>query len=281
MFSFALNLLMLAVPLYSIQIYDRVLGSGRVETLVLLTLIAVAALAALGAFEMVRSSLLARTASRFEQILAEPVVAAAARQPGPGASGLRELAQLRQALTGPAMAALFDVPWLPMALVALWFVHPALGAFAAASAVVLALLAVANDVLTRRAQRLAARSQSDAQTLTEAMARKPEPVLAMGMLDAMAARIGRLHTTSLDGAAERQRAERRGHGRDPGAAAVGADRRHGPGRLAGAAQRADPRRHARQLNPGSARRWRRSSRWSAPGRRSAAPGRAGAGCASC
>src|SRR3954465_4502862 len=64
-FSFALNLLMLAVPLYSMQIYDRVLGSGRVETLVLLSLMAALALAALGAFEGVRSSLLARTASRF------------------------------------------------------------------------------------------------------------------------------------------------------------------------------------------------------------------------
>ena len=157
-FSFALNLLMLAVPLYSMQIYDRVLGSGHVETLLLLSLIAGVSLLALGAFEMVRTSLLARTAARFEQILAEPVVAAAARQPGAGAMGLRELAQLRTALTGPAMTALFDVPWLPMALIVLWAVHPAFGAFAAASAVVLALMAVANDVLdaagaaTRRPQ---------------------------------------------------------------------------------------------------------------------------------
>ena len=55
LFSFALNLLMLAVPLYSMQIYDRVLGSGRVETLLLLSLIAGVALLALGAFEMVRT----------------------------------------------------------------------------------------------------------------------------------------------------------------------------------------------------------------------------------
>ena len=84
------------------------------------------------------------------------------------------------------MTALFDVPWLPMALVALWLLHPALGVFAAASAVALAMLAVANDLLTRRAQRRAGRSQHDAQALTEAMARKPEAVLAMGMLDALA-----------------------------------------------------------------------------------------------
>ena len=196
-FSFALNMLMLAVPLYSLQIYDRVLGSGHVETLLLLSLIATMALLALGAFEMVRNSLLARTASRFEQILARPLVIAAARQPGSGAAGLRELAQLRQALTGPAMAALFDAPWLPMALAALWLVHPTLGVFAAVSAGALALLAVANDMLTRAAQRQAGRSQTDAQGLVEAMARKPEAVLAMGMLDALGSRIGQLHATAL------------------------------------------------------------------------------------
>ena len=195
--SFALNLLMLAVPLYSMQVYDRVLGSGHLETLLLLSLMAGAALAALGAFEVVRTSLLARTASRFEQILAHPLVVAAARDGGPGAAGLRDLAQLRQALAGPAMNALFDAPWLPLSLVALWFVHPILGVFAGASAIALALLALANDRLTRRPQHVAACRQRDAQAWTEAMARQPEPVLAMGMLDPLAGRVGKLHAASL------------------------------------------------------------------------------------
>ncbi|HEX6011849.1 MAG TPA: type I secretion system permease/ATPase [Geminicoccaceae bacterium] len=195
--SFALNLLMLAVPLYSMQVYDRVLGSGHLETLLLLSLMAGAALAALGAFEVVRTSLLARTASRFEQILAHPLVVAAARDGGPGAAGLRDLAQLRQALAGPAMNALFDAPWLPLSLVALWFVHPILGVFAGASAIALALLALANDRLTRRPQHVAACRQRDAQAWTEAMARQPEPVLAMGMLDPLAGRVGKLHVASL------------------------------------------------------------------------------------
>jgi PrtD family type I secretion system ABC transporter len=195
--SLALNLLMLAVPLYSMQVYDRVLGSGHVETLLLLSLMAGVALAALGAFEVVRTSLLARTASRFEQVLAHPLVVAAARDGGPGAAGLRDLAQLRQALAGPAMNALFDAPWLPLSLVAVWLVHPALGAFAGASAVALALLALANERLTRRPLHAAACRQRDAQAWAEAMARQPEPVLAMGMLDALAGRVGKLHTASL------------------------------------------------------------------------------------
>ena len=168
---------------------------------------------------MVRTSLLARTAARFEQILAEPVVAAAARQPGAGVDGARELAQLRYALTSPAMSRCSTCPWLPMALLVLWAVHPAFGAFAAASAVVLALMAVANDVVTRRAQRRAGHSQHEAQSLTEAMSRNAEPVLAMGMLDTMAARIGRLHRTSLISPTERRRAWWRGDGYHKGAPA--------------------------------------------------------------
>src|SRR4051812_6772663 len=140
-FSFVLNLLMFAVPLYSMQLFDRVLGSGHVETLVLLSLIAGLALVTLGLLEMVRTSLLARTASRFEQALARPLVEAAARQGGPANSGLRDLAQLRAAMTGPAATALFDAPWLPAALLAVWIVHPRLAGFTAASAVLLALLA--------------------------------------------------------------------------------------------------------------------------------------------
>ena len=162
--SFALNLLMLAVPLYSLQLFDRVLGSGHVETLLLLSLIAGLALITLGLLEMVRTSLLARTASRFEQRLARPLVEAAARQGGPASSGMRDLAQLRAALTGPAAIALFDAPWLPVALLAVWMVHPTLAAFTAASAIALGLFAVLNDLLTRRAQKLAGRMQTEARS---------------------------------------------------------------------------------------------------------------------
>ena len=204
-FSFALNLLMLAVPLYSLQLFDRVLGSGHVETLLLLSLIAGLALITLGLLEMVRTSLLARTASRFEQRLARPLVEAAARQGGPASSGMRDLAQLRAALTGPAAIALFDAPWLPAALLAVWMVHPKLAAFTAASAIALGLFAVLNDLLTRRAQKLAGRMQTEAQLLADALARKAEAVQAMGMIDALAQRIGRLHDSSL--AAQQQAAE--------------------------------------------------------------------------
>src|SRR5215208_5192361 len=129
LFSLLLNLLMLAVPLYSMQLYDRVLGSGHVETLVLLTLVTALALAAMAAFEMVRASLLARTLARFEQGLAAPAATLATRPDGAGVACLRDLAQLRQAFAGPFVAALSDAPWLPLALAAIWALHPLLATF--------------------------------------------------------------------------------------------------------------------------------------------------------
>ncbi len=206
LFSFALNLLMLAVPLYSQQLFGRVLGSGSVETLILLSLITGVALIALGLFEMVRTSLLARAAAGFEQALARPLVEAAARHDGMASAGLRELGQLRATLTGPAATALFDAPWLPIALVVVWMLHPTLGWFTVASAVALGLFALLNDLLTRRAYGLAGRAQLDAVALADALARKSEAVRAMAMVDAMASRICRLHGASLaaqQGAVER------------------------------------------------------------------------------
>lgn len=207
LFSFALNLLMLAVPLYSLQLFDRVLGSGSVETLLMLSLMATVALVAFGLLEMVRASLLARLASRFELALARPLVEAAARQGVSGALGMRDLAQVRAGLTGPAMVALCDSPWLPAALLLVWVLHPLLAAFTAASILALAAMALLNDLLTRRPQRAGMQAQTDAQILIDALARKGEAVRAMGMIEPLAARIGRLHGASLVG---QQRAAERG-----------------------------------------------------------------------
>jgi PrtD family type I secretion system ABC transporter len=204
-FSLALNLLMFAVPLYSLQLFDRVLGSGHIETLLLLSLIVGLALITLGLLEMIRTTILARTASRFERRLTRPLVEAAARLGGPASSGMRDLAQLRAALTGPAAIALFDAPWMPAALLVVWMVHPKLAAFTAVSAIALGLFAVLNDLLTRRLQNLAGRMQTEAQLLADALARKAEAARAMGMVEALGQRIGRLHDSSL--AAQQQAAE--------------------------------------------------------------------------
>ena len=113
--SFAISILMLAVPMFSLQVYDRVLGSGSQDTLLALVLIVAFALTALGLLETVRTSVLARLSTRLGSRLSPMLLAAGAQAGDPG-QGLRDLTQLRQTLSGPALTAIFDAPWLPIAL---------------------------------------------------------------------------------------------------------------------------------------------------------------------
>ena len=208
LFSLLLNLLMLAVPLYSMQLYDRVLGSGHVETLVLLSLAGLMALCVMGVLDGVRTCLLSRIAAGFETRLF-PAAVAAAYPKGVAAQAVRDLASLRQALAGPVVTALFDAPWLPLALAIVWVLHPDLAALVGGSALLLALLAVLNDLVTRRALREAGQVQHQATGLAEAMQRRREAVTGLGMLETLTGRLVRMGGTAL---ARTQHAAERGGG---------------------------------------------------------------------
>jgi PrtD family type I secretion system ABC transporter len=194
--SFATSMLMLAVPLFSLQLYDRVLGSGSRETLLVLVLMAAGALLALGMLDAVRSAVLARMSTRLGSRLSGPLLAAGALTGDPG-QGLRDLTQLRQTLSGPALSALFDAPWLPVALGLLWIMHPTLGLFGLASAVVLVVLAVLGDLAARRRLKEANRLSPHAQQQVDALGRQREVVAAMGLLPLLQARFTRIHDQVL------------------------------------------------------------------------------------
>lgn len=195
LFSMALNLLMLALPLYSMAVSSRVLGSGHVETLLLLSLVAGLALVILGLLDMVRATLLGRLAMRFEMHILPTAMHAAF--PAHPAQAMRDLAAVRQMLTGPGVAAIFDAPWLPLALGVLWMLHPLIAGYVGASALLLAFLAVANDLVTARAFREAGQSAQIATALAEAMTRRREAVAGLGMLDTLVKRLAKLDATAL------------------------------------------------------------------------------------
>jgi PrtD family type I secretion system ABC transporter len=194
--SFAISVLMLAVPLFSLQIYDRVLGSGSRETLLALCLITALALLALGLLDMVRTMVLARMSTRLGSRLSGRLLAAGALVGDPG-QGLRDLTQLRQTLSGPALSALFDTPWLPIALTLVWLLHPTLGEFGLASALVLVILAVAGDLAARRRLKAANVLSPKAQREVDTLGRQREVVTAMGLLPVLQARFDRLHDQVL------------------------------------------------------------------------------------
>src|SRR5262245_59182914 len=151
--SLFLNLLALTSPLYMFQVFDRVLASGRVETLVALTAIAAFALLCLGALEVIRAHALGRISIWLDRALARAVLKAsvgetlAGRPIGGQAMG--DLAQLRGFINSQSIVPVFDAPWTPVFVAVTWLLHPWLGMLALVSAALLFALALANELLTR------------------------------------------------------------------------------------------------------------------------------------
>jgi len=192
-FSLGLNLLYLTVPLYTVQIYDRILPSSSEGTLVLLTLAAIAALVVLAALDAVRARVLARSGVRLERLLAARVMDASleralAHGPAERGQGLRDIEAVRQSLSGPAALAVFDLPWIPIYIGVLFLIHWGLGTLALGVSVLLLLLALANDRATRAA---AARAQEASVTnnqLAEGSLRNAEAIRAMDMAEGVLGR---------------------------------------------------------------------------------------------
>jgi PrtD family type I secretion system ABC transporter len=174
------------------QVYDRVLSSSNLDTLIWLTVMATAAYMAFGALETVRSNLLSRLGAWLDRALAGRLIAAgldaAASGTPTGTQPLRDLAQVRGFLTGPAMAPLFDAPWTPVFLAVLWIMHPWLGGFALGAGLLLLALMVAGEWLTRRAVHEGEAHQVNAYALADATLRSGELVRALGLLPALLSR---------------------------------------------------------------------------------------------
>lgn len=194
-FSFFQNLLVLVIPLYLFQIYDRVVATGRVETLVALTVIAIFALLIMGVLHLLRGRILMRISTWIESTLGASVisatVSAAITGQSVGTEGLRELGQIRNFLASPAMYPVFDAPWTFIFIAVIWGMHPSLGVYAIVGAVVLLVLAVIGGTVTKKPLEEANRLNMKALEGTGAAMRNVEVVQGMGMLSAVIRRWNR------------------------------------------------------------------------------------------
>ena len=185
-FSGVINLLYLSSPLYLMQIYNRVLVSENVTTLVLLTLILVCALLTMGALDALRSQLLVRAGMRLDRSLAGRVFDALVRKSArlgysKGSQSLRQLDQFRTFITGPGIYFAFDLPWIPLYLLLLFLIHPVLGIVSTFGAAILLLLALVNERTTRPSLRIAESEGNRAYAFSENILRHSDVVVAMGM----------------------------------------------------------------------------------------------------
>jgi ATP-binding cassette, subfamily C, type I secretion system permease/ATPase len=190
LFSSGINLLYLSSPLYLMQVYNRVLLNENVSTLVLLTLILAVALLTMAALDAVRACILIRCGIRLDMELSTRVfealvVRSAERGASRGAQQLRNLDQFRTFVTGPGIYFAFDLPWIPIYLVLLFFIHPLLGVVASIGAALLLGLAGLNEMFTREPLKQAEAAGNQSYIFTENILRHADVIRAMGMQPAV------------------------------------------------------------------------------------------------
>ena len=186
LFSFCINLLLLVGPIYMLQVYDRVLASGSMPTLVYLTIAAVGLIFAGALLEAARARVLVRLAGRlddvFDERMFDRIHEMTLRGDGGQSRSLRDLETVRGFVTGAGLFFFFDAPWTPLFLAFVFMLHPGLFAVAFVGAVVLFVLAVITEFATRRPLGEAAGHHASASAFVESSARGVDAVEAMGML---------------------------------------------------------------------------------------------------
>ena len=178
--SFFLNLTLLALPIYMLQLYGRVLTSRSQSTLAMLSVAALFVLLVMGLLEFVRARILVRIGEWFDHSLRRWLVHISMVE-GRDSQAVRDLDEFRTFLSGPGLMALMDAPWTPVFLFAIFVLHPWLGALATLGGVLLAVLAVVNEVMTRGLIVESNRHAAAAHRFSELAARNAEVIAAMAM----------------------------------------------------------------------------------------------------
>ena len=206
-FSAIINLLMLVPALYMLQVYDRVLASGNETTLLMLTLMVLAAYLCMSALELVRSYVLVRVGAQLDMRMNKRIYTAAFEQnlkkAGSNAGqALQDLTNIRQFLTGNGVFAFFDVPWFPIYIAVIFMFDTTLGVFALCGSVVLIILAFVNESVSKKPLAEANAMAIASSNLATNNLRNAEVIEAMGMLPNLMARWFKLHGRFLQLQAE-------------------------------------------------------------------------------
>jgi ATP-binding cassette, subfamily C, bacterial exporter for protease/lipase len=188
LFSMFINLLGLVPSIYMLQVYDRVLQSRNITTLVMLTVIMLGFYLMLGMLELARSKLLIRIGAQLDMKLNNRVFVASfernlQRAGGNAGQALGDLTNVRQFLTGNGLFAFFDAPWAPLYLVVIFLFSPWLGVFALFASLILFSLAWATELSTRKPLAEATQVAASANNYATNNLRNAEVIEAMGMLD--------------------------------------------------------------------------------------------------
>src|SRR4029078_7750799 len=190
------NVLMLTGAIFMLEVYDRVLPSRSVPTLVGLVILAAGLYAAQSLLDLIRARILVRIGARLDDALSGRVYETIVRLPlkvgnrADGLQPLRDLDSVRSFLSGAGPNAMFDLPWLPIYLVICFLFHPYIGLAALFGAVVLGIITLLTEIMTREPTRPATSFAMARQSLAETSRRNAEVLTAMGMTSRIARQWG-------------------------------------------------------------------------------------------
>lgn len=185
-FSFSINILMLSVPIYLLQIYDKIIPNHSSDTLYFLSSAIIVALITLAILELLRNKILAKLGVWFNQklghhLLGSSIATAAGSPSNASINGLKDLAKLRDFTTSSAVISLLDLPWVPLYIGILFFIHPVIGTLVLVGALVLFGIAITNELSSR--PKIATSDESASQSLDTASSyvKNADVITAMGM----------------------------------------------------------------------------------------------------
>jgi ATP-binding cassette subfamily C exporter for protease/lipase len=201
-FSMVANLLMLTPTIYMLQVYDRVMLSQNMGTLMAVSLITLFFFGVLTFAEWSRSKLLVSSGVRMDELLSKRLFHAsydaylnpAVKNPS---RAFNDLTEVRQFLTGNGIFAFFDAPWAPIYIAVLFMLHPWLGVMAIGFAAVQASLAWWGSNASKPAQAVASKSQQDAGSYLQSKFRNAEVIESMGMLSHLYRRWAEQNTRAM------------------------------------------------------------------------------------
>ncbi len=203
-FSFFVNMLMLTGPLYMLNVYDRVLGSRSVETLIALSVLVAFLYGMMGILDYVRGRVMGRVGARFQAMMDRRVFAAVLkanvvnRAQNEAQTGLRDLESVQRLITSPALMALFDVPFAPLFFLGIFIFHPLMGILALVGATILIIVAIINQVVTRKPLMKANAASFQSEQMGSQIRSESEMVQALGMRDSAFGRWQIARAESLD-----------------------------------------------------------------------------------
>jgi ATP-binding cassette subfamily C protein len=206
LFSAVINILMLTGSIYMLQIYDRVLASRSLSTLVGISLIVLAAYLLQGALDALRSKMLARIGARFDELLSARIFELVTILPlkGPrsvsGLQPMRDLDQIRGFLSGLGPTALFDMPFMPIFFIGCFLIHPWLGVLALFGGVVIVGFTLLTEGRSRGPIKDMTQSGNERHAVAETSRRNAEAVRALGMRHVLSDRFAEANTRHVQDA---------------------------------------------------------------------------------